>query len=105
MELNFNPPYFFLILLKSLSFGFKSTSFANPITASTLLHGEFGNFFFSFLMDFPEVCGVANPFLVTGAILVVSVTFFLSLHLLVFSLFYSLAAVSSSLFIEALSLF
>ena len=62
-------------------------------------------FFFSFLMDFPEVCGVANPFLVTGAILVVSVTFFLSLHLLVFSLFYSLAAVSFSLFIEALSLF
>ena len=55
---------------------------------------------------FRHLAGNLAPksFLVKGAILIVSVTFVLSLHLLVFSRLYSFAAISSS-FIEAICLF
>ena len=89
---------FFQFLLKLLSSRFKPENlFTKPITALTLLS-------FQFLNGFSISLRHCKTFLVRGAIIIVYVTFFLFLHLLVFSQLYSVAAISSSWFIEALSL-
>ena len=85
-----------------------SLSALNQLHQSYCCFNFFGWWFwklsFQFLNGFFISLWNCKSFFVTGAILIVSVASCLSLYLLVYGRLYSLAAVSSSPFIEGLSL-